>query len=414
MLYNLIRVLFYFIFLLYSLFRPKNFRFISERVFQDLSNIKNGKDYIWIHCSSVGEINLVDSFVRQLLKKKDENILITTFTDTGFEIAKIKYSNEKKIDILKFPLDDYFLIKRILKRIDLKRLIIVETEIWLNLINLVSKRAEIYLINGRISDKSFSKYRKIKFLLAPILKKITLFCMQSERDLNNICELGADRERCFVTGNLKFDIDFERYTETERKNLRNLINPTKKNIFVVGSSRAGEEKIFLEILDKIDNLLLVFVPRHLERVGEIVNLLNENRISFQKYSEILKNNKSSQFNKVIIVDSMGVLRQFYDIADYCFVGGTMVNIGGHNLLEPLYYGKAVMFGSYLQNVRDISREILNLNVGFKVEKVDDIVKLINDGVLSSVSSERITDFFLKNKNAVKKTLDIMEERCKKK
>lgn len=409
MIYNLIRFLILPFIILSLIFKPKKIKFFLERYFPNLSVIKEDRDYNWIHCSSVGEVNLLNGFIGELLKQDKSDILLTTFTDTGFETAKNRYKDEDRITILKFPLDNYFVIKRILKRVKLKSLILVETEIWYNLINQVFKKAKIYLINGRISDRSFSRYQKIGFFITPLLKKFDALLMQSKNDFDNIIKLGADKDRTFITGNLKFDIVFEKYEKSEREELRNLINPQSKKIFVVGSSRDGEEEILIELVDRVENLLLIFVPRHLERVKEIETIMNKSGKRYKKYSDILEGESADNID-VLIVDKMGVLRKFYSIADYCFVGGTLVNIGGHSLLEPLYYNKPVIFGKYTQNVKEISKEILELNIGFRVDSVEGVVEIIKDNKLSSISSERIEEFFQKNKDAVKKSLKIMEER----
>ncbi|MGB0404726.1 MAG: hypothetical protein ACPGDB_00860 [Fusobacterium sp.] len=195
--------------------------------------------------------------------------------------------------------------------------------------------------------------------------------------------------------NLKFDIELEDYSKKEKEELKNNIKAGNRKIFVAGSTRTGEAEVLLEVFKHLENYLLVLVPRHLERIPKLEKLIEENKFSFEKFSEI------KEEKDILIVDKMGILRKFYSISDVAFVGGTLVNIGGHSLLEPLYYRKTPIFGKYLQNVKDISKEILKRNIGFKVETSEDILKIIKKIENHEIKNEEIEDFFNKNKNEFK-------------
>ena len=409
MIYNIIRIFLYPFLLFFLLFKPKQMKFVRERFFQDFSSLKKNEEYIWIHCSSVGEINLVDSLIKDLKVKYNKNLLITLFTDTGFNVANSKYSNDEKITVLKFPIDDFFLIKKIVSRITLSHLIIVETELWPNLINIVSKKSKIILANGRISNKSYPRYLKFKWFLKKLFKKIDKFCMQTELDKERIISLGADSQNVFITGNLKFDITFEIFTKEIREELKKQILSDGRKIFVAGSTRKGEDEYLLKVFSNLENTLLVLVPRHIERTKEIEEILISQNLSYEKFSNI-ENCSLDKEVDVIIVDKIGVLRKFYSISDIAFVGGTLVNIGGHSLVEPLFYGKTPIFGPYLQNVKDIAKEILDLNLGYKISNEEEFlsaIKTIESGV---IEKDRIDAFFKVNKNASKNILKIMEEK----
>lgn len=408
MLYNLIRGFLYPFILIYLIFSPKKFKFFISRFFQDITFLKQDKSYIWIHCSSVGEVNLTDSLIKEINKKFNNYILITTFTDTGFNTAQTKYMNNPDIFILKFPFDDYFIIKKILNYIKIKYLVLIETEIWPNLINLNYKNSKIFMVNGRISNRSFPRYKKLIFILKPLFSKIQYFCMQTEDDKNKIISLGADPKKVFTTGNLKFDISFEIYSESEKETLKSKINNNNRKIFVAGSTREGEDSIIINVFKKLTSTLLVIVPRHLERVEDIEKLLLDSNLSFKKYSDIQKDFNNENYD-VIIVDKMGLLRMFYAIADITFVGGTLVNIGGHSLLEPLFYGNTPIFGPYLQNVKDISNDILTLNLGYKVTNEDEFLNAINLLETNKVSEDKIKEFFRYNQNTTEKIIKLMEE-----
>lgn len=406
MIYNFFRIILYPFLLIFFIFKPKKVNFFTSRIFQDFSSLNDKYPYIWIHCSSVGEVNLCDSLISKLLEKKSEKLLLTVFTDTGFEIAKKKYSSFDEIKIFKFPLDDSFSINRILNRINLKYLLLIETELWPNLINLASKKCKIILINGRISNRSYPRYKKIKFFLTPLFKKINVFCMQTEEDRKKIVSLGANETSTYALGNLKFDISFPKYSQEEKKYLLKILNALDKKILVAGSIREGEEEILIDVFKNYKNLLLILVPRHLERVEKIENILKKHALSYTKFSHLTFENKNH--SSVVLVDKMGVLRKFYSICDFAFVGGTLVNIGGHSLLEPLYYGKTPIFGPYLQNVREISNEILKLNIGYKIENYKEFIDALNEIQHKKMSEEMIDIFFQQNKNITENILKFME------
>ncbi len=337
-----------------TLYRPfmkqKMKTFIDKRLSQDFSDLKD-EEYIWIHCSSVGEVNLSEDLVKKFYSISRKNILISTFTDTGYENAVKKYSDKKKIKVIYFPIDDKKKINEILNKIKLKLLVLVETELWPNLINEVNKKnSRIIVVNGRISDRSYPRYKKLKFLLKSMLQKIDYFYMQSEIDRERIVSLGADEKKTENVGNLKFSISLEKYSDDEKVEYRNFLNIGDRKVFVAGSTRTGE-------------------------------------------------------------DEMGVLRKLYSISDIAFVGGTLVNIGGHNLLEPLFYRKAVIFGKYTQNVVDIAKEILRRKIGFQVNDAEEFVEAIKNIESGKISDEEINSFFEENKmialNIVKKENLIM-------
>ena len=382
--------------------------FIDKRLKQDFSDLKK-EDYIWIHCSSVGEVNLSEDLVNKFYSISKKNILISVFTDTGYENAVKKYSAKNKIKVIYFPIDDKDKIQEILKKINLQLLVLVETELWPNLINEVNKnKSRIVIVNGRISDRSYPRYKKMKFLLKSMLGKIDYFYMQSEIDKNRIIDLGASNEKVENIGNLKFSISLEKYSDEEKKEYKEFLNILDRKIFVAGSTRTGENEIILNVFEKLKNTVLIIVPRHLENVDKIINLIDKSNLSFIKYSEIEKGNTNKK--DIIVVDKMGVLRKLYSISDIAFVGGTLVNIGGHNLLEPLFYRKKPIFGKYTQNVTDISKEILKRNIGFQVQNESEFLEAINS-LEKNNNNDEINNFFEENKfislNIVKKENFIM-------
>lgn len=413
MIYNFLRILMYIPIKIVMLFSKEKREFLNKRLKQDLSLLETGNTYIWLHCSSVGEINLSDALIKKLLLEREEDILISVFTDTGYATGEKKYSQENRIKLIYFPLDSKRVINKILDRIEIKLLILIETEIWPNLIELAHKKAvKIALVNGRISDRSFGRYLKFKWFLKDILSKINRFYMQTTLDGKRIEMLGAPKDRVTVVGNLKFDIELKHYSKEEREELKSQICADERHIFVAGSTRTGEDEIILEAFEKLVNTLLVIVPRHLDRVEKIENLISSKGFTYSKYSEILEGKEVK--TDVVIVDTMGVLRKFYSISDIAFVGGTLVNIGGHSLLEPLFYRKTPIFGKYLQNVKDIASEILKRDIGYKVLDSEEIIKAIKDiensgEMRKEIRTVEIDKFFMENRNVASKILEQVEE-----
>ena len=403
MIYNFLRILLWIPLKIVMILRPKKRIFIEKRLNQNFDFLKSEKPYIWLHCSSVGEINLSDALIKKLLAEREEDILISIFTDTGYETAQNKYSKEERIKLIYFPLDCKKEIRKILKRIDLKLLILIETEIWPNLISCAKKKGKIILVNGRISDKSFGRYMKLKRILKNVLDKIDNFYMQTPLDKERIETIGADSSKVFVTGNLKFDIELQNYSEEEKNELKEIIKAEGRKIFVAGSTRTGEDEVILDAFGHLKDYMLVLVQIHLDRSEKIEDLLIKRKIKFSKYSSCLEGKLEK--SEVIIVDKMGVLRKFYSVCDTAFVGGTLVNIGGHSLLEPLFYRKTPIFGKYLQNVKDIADEILKRGIGFKVDSSEDIAVSIGEIDNGHVKTEEIEKFFAANQNTAQKITD---------
>lgn len=405
MFYQIIRLILYPFISILMMIGGKRGDFLKRRLKQDFSSLKS-EEYIWVHCSSVGEINLSETLIRKLLKSREERILLTMFTDTGIGVARDKFGKDERVDIFYFPLDDKKSILTILERIKLNLLILVETEIWPNLITEVGKRAKVIIVNGRISDRSLKRYKKLSGYLRKVFLSIDKFYMQSDEDSRRIIEIGAQPERVETLGNLKFDISFQKYDDDEKRELRKLFNVDGRKVFTAGSSRSGEYEILLETFKQLKDTILILVPRHIERTPQIEEIIKHYGFTYKKYSELEDRRERTD---IIIVDKIGVLRKIYSITDIAFVGGTLVNIGGHSLLEPLFYGKTPIFGPYLQNVKEISKEILHLGLGYKVTNVDEFLKSITEIEKKQESSvEKIRELFEKNS----KTADKIIERLK--
>lgn len=402
MLYNILRILITPFIYVYMLVNKEKKEFFYKRINQNLDILKK-EEYIWVHCSSVGEVNLSEALVKKILSERKERVLLTVMTDTGMGTAKEKYKDNNRMDILYFPLDDRKVIRNILEKIEMKILILIETEIWPNLISESHKKGKVIIVNGRISDRSFGRYKKLSFYLKNLFKDVDKFYMQSKLDSEKIIKIGADKNRVETLGNLKFDIELEKYDEKTKDEFKKSLGVYQRKVFTAGSTRTGEYETIFKVFKKLTDTLLILVPRHIERVPEIETLIKKEGMTYKKYSKI----DSDNFEKtdIILVDKIGVLRKLYSIADIAFVGGTLVDIGGHSLLEPLFYGKTPIFGPYLQNVKDISKEILKKNIGYKVENADEFLEAVNKIEKNSdMYKKNIEIFFEENSKTAEKIL----------
>ena len=397
--YNILRYFIYGIIFVVSVFNRKLRIFFSKRLKQDFNNRKflnNQNEVILIHMSSVGEFNLSKELIDRLISK-GENIILSIMTDTGKAAAEKSYGNNENIAIFYFPLDDYVCLINLFKRYKIKKTIIIETEIWPNLYSVASEKSKLYIINGRLTGKKMKSYLKIKGFIKKILDK---------------------SEKIKVYKNLKYSIKYEKISEeTKEKYINNNIQKEKK-IIVCGSTRPGEEKIWLEVFKEINEerqYQMILVPRHLERINEVISEIQQifpesmektGETGLGDFSLETENSKISysllsedRRTDILVVDKMGVLRDFYQIADFVFVGGTLVDIGGHSILEPLYYGKKPIIGNYYQNITEIVEDAKKMDFVKIVENKNEIIEYLRKSEIVDTS-----EFFGKN-NEIDKILE---------
>ena len=405
--YNILRYFLYGIIGIVSIFNKKLRIFFSKRLKQDFSKKKflnSQNEAILIHMSSVGEFNLSRELIDRLILK-GENVILSIMTDTGKAAAEKGYGNNENVAIFYFPLDDYVCLANLFKTYKIKKTVIIETEIWPNLYSVASEKSELYIINGRLTEKKMKSYLKIKGFIKKLLNKAEKIMVQSDEDRKRYVSLGLTDEKVKVYKNLKYSIKYEKISEeAEEKYIRNNIQKDKK-IIVCGSTRPGEEKIWLEVFKEISEekeYQLVLVPRHLDRIDEVINeiqqIFPEGKNSKISYSLMSEDKKTD----ILVVDRMGVLRDFYQLADFVFVGGTLVDIGGHSILEPLYYGKKPIIGNYYQNIAEIVEDAKKMNFIKIVENKNEIVEYLKKSEIVDTS-----EFFRKN-NEIDKILEELE------
>jgi 3-deoxy-D-manno-octulosonic-acid transferase len=308
---------------------------------------------IWVHAVSVGEVLAVSRLVEEIRNRAPgHRVLISTTTKTGQQLARQRFGDEY---VFYFPLDIPFAIRPYLNVLRPKSVIIAETEFWPNFCRLARRSgARIAVVNARISDRSFSGYRRWKFFLQKVLANIDLFLAQTEEDAGRLLLIGATPDRIRVTGNLKFDLpapDPPAVVDTLRLAFR---ESKAAPILVCGSTVDGEEPLLLRAFESVrasyPQSVMVLAPRHPERFSVVAALLEKLGTPFLRRSlwagEPLN-------GTILLLDTIGELAAIYCLADVAFVGGSLVPRGGHNIIEPAQNGVPVLIGNHHENFRDI-------------------------------------------------------------
>jgi len=337
----------------------------------------------------------------------DKKLLISAFTPTGKETAIVK---TKADGVIFLPLDLPWIVRRVLKKVNPSVLILMETELWPNLISRAGNMGiPVVVVNGRISDRSYGKYWFISPLLRKAFDHINRFLMQSDGDALRIVTLGADQSKVSVTGNIKFDLKAV-YRDIP------FMDEWEGPLLIAGSTHKGEDAPILDIYKELKgncpDLKLLLAPRHLERVTEVEGVLKGKGLRYVRRSEV----KDRIYEPILLLDTLGELAYFYRYGNIVFIGGSLVPIGGHNLLEPALYGKPVLFGPHVENFRDAARIITDSGGGIKVKDSDDLkdqlIRLLSDNDLCNSLGEKGREAVLNNQGATERTLESLFEYIK--
>lgn len=384
----------------------------SEEIREKLAGLQG---CIWIHAVSVGEIGVALKFMQEYRKKYPQSLFVlTTNTSTAHELARKKLAERDLL--LYFPLDFPPIVKTVLNRINPSRLILIECEIWPNLIREAAKRAiPIAIINGRISKNSFRGYRKLRPLTRQVLAKVDTICARGEKDLEHFIALGAGRERVHLCGSLKFDV-----AEADRHGRKRATQILKRagisanaKILLGGSTWPAEEALLLDtytkLKERIPELALVLVPRHFERAPEVVEILKSRELNFVQRSSIETNSKSAE---ILLVDSTGELMDFYASANVVFIGKSLAqNHGGQNPIEPALLGKPIIVGPNMENfpvVMSCFRKadaILQIKDGEQL--LPSVEKLVQDSDFALSMGVRAANLVESQRGVMRKTVQLL-------
>lgn len=318
---------------------------------------KKPEKTIWIHCASVGEVLSVKPLVDHLKNElPDFEIAVSTITASGKSVAM---KNLSAGYFFLLPIENYFAIKYLVSYLNTEYFIIVDTELWPNMIYAAAQNSKLILVNARISEKSYKKYLLFRPIFKNLLTRFEHIFAKSADDAARFEAIIGNTAKISNIGNIKASID----TCTAPINLNG-------NFFLAASTHKGEEEIIKNAFKKVADRFahLVVAPRHLNRVDEVVNLFSTD-FETSKYSE-------NKLTKVIIIDSFGILKNFYSKAEKIFVGGSIVNIGGHNIYEALIFSKVVAAGKNMQNFQEIYEIATKYNVLTTIENEKDLVEYL--------------------------------------
>ncbi len=314
-----------------------------------------GRRVIWLHAVSVGEAMAATELVRELRRALPGCVVaVSTTTETGQRLARERFGAESPVFYL--PLDFAFLVRRYLDALQPELLVLMESELWPNLMDTCFRRGiPVAVVNARVSDRSLPRYLRLRALWRPILQKVSLFLAQSDENAARLVQIGAPEDRVRVSGNLKFDV--KAAGESSMTALLRTILPAESKIVVAGSTLDGEEKMLLEawphVLEAEPQARLIVAPRRPERFEAVSALVEAAGFDVIRASTLKAQSNHIGQEGVILLDTIGDLASVYSLATIAFVGGSLVQAGGHNPLEPARFGVPVMMGGSFENFREI-------------------------------------------------------------
>lgn len=368
-----------------------------------------GRRVIWLHAVSVGEVMAATELIRELrLRMPDWVIAISTTTETGQRLARERFGSHSPVFYM--PLDFALLIRRYLRVLQPKLVVLMESELWPNLIDVcASQGIPVAVVNGRVSDRSLPRYLRLNRLWRPILGQVSLFLAQSEENGARFKRIGAPADRVRVTGNLKYDVRAADTTPMT-KLLREML-PQSAPVVVAGSTLDGEEKMLLDewprVLEEHPSAVLILAPRRPERFGAVAGLVETTGFDLSRASA-LPPADAQRNDGIILLDTIGDLASVYSLGKVAFVGGSLVAMGGHNPLEPARFGVPVLMGQSSENFREIVDAMRSAGAIRVVEPSglgDALTELLSDRDDARHMGERGREVFLAQAGATARTVE---------
>jgi 3-deoxy-D-manno-octulosonic-acid transferase len=378
------------------------------------------KPHIWFHAASVGEVAVALSLLTQMKRAYPRHgFVISTTTPQGRTVA----SRAPGVDaVFLAPLDLPWIVKRAVKRIKPSLLLVVETELWPNLLK-GAKRAGIpvILFNGRISQRSYRFYLPLRFFFRGVLANFDALCLKSGADRKRMVSLGAAPKAIHITGDIKFHQVAKPSKGAGERLRKELQLPEHPLCLIAGSTHEGEEALILQVFKELridfPRLILILAPRHLQRISRVEKILGSQRVRWVKRTMIDKKRRPEPevalWPEVILLDTVGELAALYGLGTAIFVGGSFSRIGGHNILEVLAHGKGVIFGPHMENFMDIARLVVEKRAGIQVRTPEELAeavrRLIVNPALSKEMGEKGLALLREHQGALEKTVKIVKK-----
>ena len=371
------------------------------------------QDVIWFHAVSVGETEALFPLLKLIQQRNfDANILITTTTPTGS--ARVKAVMAETVSHVYLPYDMPDSVNRFITKFKPKLAVIMETEIWPNLYRACANSyIPLYVINARLSEKSARGYQKIPSLVNIALSSVKSIATQTQEDTDRFLRIGANKENVVNLGNIKFDLEVPKSVISSGADLKETLF-AERFVWIIASTHKDEETIFLALYKqlkiKIPELLLLIVPRHPERFNDVKQLCIQDQLHVVARTT---GEPVTQITDVYLADTMGELKLLYAASDVAFVGGSMVPVGGHNILEASVIGVPVMFGPYMANFKEISRRVLEHKAAIQCNTPNEVTDNLLD--LYQQDDQRVNlvahgkQFILQNQGAINRIYDLLSE-----
>lgn len=373
-----------------------------------LNDAKPGS--IWVHAVSVGEVLAVSHLINELQRQHPERqIFISTTTATGQKLARQRFGDNR---VFFMPLDFGFAVRRYLNALKPQLIVIAETEFWPNLLHLAGKRqTSLAIVNARISDRSFPRYKRFKWFFGRVLSEVDLFLAQTAEDAERLRAIGAPTGRVRVSGNLKFDIRLN--AQPSLVNGLHAAIGKDSPVIVCGSTAEGEEEpllaAFKEVRQQFPSAIMILAPRHPERFEKVAALISPEGLALQRRS-LWSPPQPIEGGSIFLLDTVGELAAVYELADIAFVGGSLVPTGGHNILEPAQYGAAILVGPHTFNFREIV-SIFEQGGATKTVTAETLgqqfLSLLSHAEERQQMGSRAKDLFAKHAGATSRTLDAL-------
>lgn len=366
-------------YLLFRCFRDPGYRDSLLARFRGPSIAVSDRPTIWIHAVSVGEVMAAVTLLPALERAlPDARFVVSVITVTGRRVAEDKLGHLAAIFFC--PFDFAFLVRKVLRTVRPRALVVVETEIWPQLLRESRRAGAVTMIaGGRISDRSFPRYRAIRPFMKQVLSDVDCFCMQTEIYGERIAALGGARERIRVTGSVKFDAIAPAVASGAP------VFPEGRRVLIAGSTLESEEISLLRVFESLSrdapDLFLVLAPRHPQRFDEVAELVRRRGHRGVRRSEPtgdVGDVGDVDDADIMILDTIGELASLYERADYVFVGGSLADYGGHNIIEPASKGKPVVFGPHMSNFADIAKLFVEGDAAVQVKDVSELEAVLRD------------------------------------
>lgn len=410
-------------FILYTLFAPLALLYYIPKLMKEREGRRRfserlgyidipEKRPLWIHAASVGEVMVAKTLIEGLRTKvPDLPLLLTVNTPAGKVTAERLLP---EVPVSYFPFDFPWVVKRALKRVSPVSIVLTEAEIWPNFIRIAKDRdIPVVLVNGRMSERSHKRFKMIGAFFSGVFSRLSAVVSQSEGYRERYLDFGCSPDNVFVSGNIKYDMIPEH--KGPRGDLKSFISGIDRKIILAGSTHRGEEEIVLDAFTELRGSdpppFLILAPRHLNRVGEVEDLLKNRGVGYVKRSELTDGSPKEDLD-ILLLDTMGELSSLMGSADVVFIGGSLIKgIGGHNVLEAAAVGRAPLFGPYMGNFPEISKDLIDSGGGFVISSAVDMaeiaVRLMGNEDFASRSGENAFLVIDRNRGAVEKCVDVL-------